>query len=71
KTATSINNNMINAVQNYNGDIHNNWMDVRNDFLQQVARNRYNGSVSRGYTNAIILKRKNGCHVQPTEPLTR
>ena len=71
KTTTSINNDMINAVQNYNGDIHNNWMDVRNDFLQQVARNRYNGSVSRGYTNAIILKRKNGCHVQPTEPLTR
>ena len=62
---------MINAVKNYQGDIHNKWMDRRDEFLQAVAQKRYNGSVSKGYKNAIELKRKNGCHVQPDEPLYR
>lgn len=62
---------MINAVKNYQGDIHNKWMDRRDEFLQAVAQKRYNGSVSKGYKNAIELKRKNGCHVQPQEPLYR
>ena len=69
--SNSITPEMISAVQNYNGDIHNRWLDKRDEFLQKVARERYNGSVSRGYTNAIILKRKNGCHVRPVEVLTR
>lgn len=71
KRTDSINNEMITAVQNYNGDIHNRWLDVRNEFLQKVARERYNGSVSRGYKNAIRLKRNNGCHVRPAQMLTR
>lgn len=62
---------MIHAVNNYTGDIHNNWMDKRDAFLQQVAQRVYNGSVSNGYANAIELKRKNGCHVRPAEPLYR
>ena len=59
----------------YRGDftqeIHNNWLDKRDAFLQNVARQRYNGSVSRGYKNAIEIKRKNGCHVVPQQPLQR
>jgi hypothetical protein len=62
---------MINAVKRYHGDIHNDWMNVRDAFLQEVARKRYGGSVSRGYKNAIELKRKNGCHVRPEQPLYR
>ena len=62
---------MINAVNNYPGDIHNDWMNVRDSFLQDVARRRYGGSVSRGYKNSIELKRKNGCHVHPQQPLYR
>ena len=62
---------MIRAVNNYNGDIHNDWMNRRDAFLQKVARERYNGSVSRGYKNAIEIKRKNGCHVVPQQPLQR
>ena len=68
---TPVDEEMIKAVNNYNGDIHNDWMDYRDAFLQDVARRRYKGSVSNGYKNAIELKRKNGCHVQPTEPLYR
>ena len=70
-SGTTIDNNVVNAVKQYNGDIHNKWMDKRNAFLQNVAQKRYHGSVSRGYANAIELKRKNGCHVIPAEPLYR
>lgn len=62
---------MITAVNNYNGDIHNRWMDKRDAFLQDVSRRRYQGRLNRGYKNAIELKRKNGCHVYPDEPLYR
>lgn len=63
---------MIMAVQNYPGDIHNDWMDKRNIFLQEIARKRYgDSSVGRAYTNSIIIQRKNGCHVRPTEPIYR
>lgn len=73
KKTLSINNEMIRAVNNYNGDIHNDWMDYRDQWLQESARKRYGGSVSRGYKNGITLKRKNGCHVRPapSEVLTR
>lgn len=64
---------MVIAVKRYNGDIHNQWINERNIFLQQVADNRYHGAqnIKRGYKNAIELKRKNGCHVQPFEPIYR
>ncbi|MBR6009913.1 MAG: hypothetical protein IKP35_00640 [Alphaproteobacteria bacterium] len=71
KSTKSVDEEMINAVKNYPGDIHNKWMDRRDTFLQAVAQKRYNGSVSRGYKNAIEIKRKNGCHVEPTEPIYR
>lgn len=68
---SAVDDEMINAVKNYNGDIHNDWMNLRDNFLQEVAQKRYNGSVSRGYKNAIEIKRKNGCHVRPQKPLYR
>lgn len=71
KKSPKVDNEMINAVKNYRGDIHNDWLNVRDEFLQRVARERYNGSVSRGYKNGIELKRKNGCHVRPAKPLYR
>ena len=71
KKSSSVDDEMINAVKNYNGDIHNDWMDVRDKFLQDVAHKSYKGSVSKGYKNAIELKRKNGCHVRPKNPIYR
>ncbi|MBO7053648.1 MAG: hypothetical protein J6W27_04410 [Alphaproteobacteria bacterium] len=68
---SAVDDEMVNAVKTYSGDIHNKWMDKRDAFLQDVAQRRYNGRTSQGYANAIELKRKNGCHVQPTEPLYR
>ena len=70
-TSGIVDDNMVRAVNNYSGDIHNNWMNKRDVFLQAVARKRYQGSISNGYSNAIELKRKNGCHVRPTETISR
>ena len=63
--------NVANAVANYNGDIHNRWLDVRKQFLVQVAAQKYNNSVLNGWMRAIKLKRENGCHVIPKYPLYR
>jgi hypothetical protein len=62
---------VVSAVENYSGDIHNDWLDVRQKFLVDVAERRYNNSVLKGWMNAIKLKRENGCHTVPAEPLYR
>lgn len=64
-----IDDNLVNAVKNYNGDIHNRWLDNRDVFLQKVAEKKYHGSVARGYKNAITIKRNNGCHTCPKQTL--
>ena len=69
--STPVDNEVVKAINNYQGDIYNDWINYREAFLMDVARRRYNGSVSNGFRNAIELKRKNGCHVRPTEPLYR
>ena len=74
KKTSSVDNEMIKAVNNYKGDIHNDWMNVRETFLMKVAYNylqKYGTDIRRGYQNSIELKRKNGCHVKPIEPLYR
>ena len=63
--------NVVAAVQNYNGDIHQSWLDVRKQFLVQVAARKYNNRVLNGWMRAIRLKRENGCHVIPVTPLYR
>ena len=70
---SAVDDEMVDAVKKYNGDIHNNWMDVRDEFLQSIAAKRYQGnpSIHKSYKNAIEIKRKNGCHVRPAEPLYR
>ena len=70
---SAVDDEMVDAVKRYNGDIHNDWLDVRDEFLQGVAAKRYQGNpnIHKSYKNAIEIKRKNGCHVRPDEPLYR
>lgn len=71
---SSVDNEMIKAVNNYNGDIHNDWMKAREKFLMNVADQylrKHGSDIRQGYRNSIDLKRKNGCHVYPDEPLYR
>ena len=62
--------NVVAAVQNYNGDIHNRWLDFRQDFLVKIS-GKYNPNVLTAWMRGIKLKRENGCHVVPSEPLYR
>ena len=66
-----IDNDVVAAVERYSGDIHNDWLDVRQKFLIDVAERKYQNSVLKGWMNAVKLKRENGCHVVPNEPLYR
>ena len=69
KRAAPVDDELVNAVKNYNGDIHNKWMDLRQTQLRKVAARRYNNKIT--YDHAIEIKRKNGCHVRPQKPLYR
>ena len=66
-----IDDDVVRAAENYTGDIHNDWLDVRQKFLIDVAERKYQNRVLKGWMNAIQLKRENGCHVIPTDPLYR
>ena len=66
-----IDNEVVAAVEKYQGDIHNDWLNVRQKFLVEVAERKYQNSVLKGWMNAIKLKRENGCHVIPSDPLYR
>lgn len=67
----AIDDDVIMAIARYDGDIHNDWLDTRQKFLTDIAAKRYQNSVLRGWMNGIRLKRNNGCHVIPSEPLYR
>ena len=62
---------VVRAAENYPGDIHNDWLDVRQKFLIEVAERKYQNRVLKGWMNGIQLKRENGCHVIPADPLYR
>ena len=63
--------NVANAVRNYNGDIHGAWLDVYQNFLVQASKNYSDPRVLTAWMRGIKLKRENGCHVIPAEPLFR
>lgn len=69
KKASAVDDEMVMAVNNYNGDIHNRWMDLRKRQLEKVAAHTYHNNIS--YNHAVEIKRKNGCHVKPQNPLYR
>ena len=63
--------NVVNAVRNYNGDIHSAWLDAYQAFLVKVSKNYSDPRVLTSWMRGIKLKRENGCHVVPAEPLYR
>ena len=67
--SSAVDEELINAVKNYQGDIHNDWINLRDKYLEKVARNRYDNKIT--YKHAIEIKRKNGCHIRPEKPLYR
>ena len=77
RKVTAVDDQMIDAVKNYKGDIHNRWIDLCDTLLQKAAKNTYGSdpktykAVAQSYKQVIELKRKNGCHTRPAEPQMR
>ncbi|MDE6477999.1 MAG: hypothetical protein K2L94_01995, partial [Alphaproteobacteria bacterium] len=62
---------LIAAAENYDGDLHNDFLDVLQDFYVQVSKRGNNKKFLKGWMNGIQLFRENGCHVEPQQPLYR
>lgn len=71
KKKKKITSEVIAAAENYNGDIHNDFLDYQQDFYKRIAKKGKNKRYLKGWMNRIRLMRENGCHTQTTSPLTR
>ncbi len=71
-TRDSVDDELINAVKNYPGDIHNAYWDTMQQFYINITERKPSQKVFlKGWMNGVKHFRDNGCHVQPQTPLTR
>lgn len=74
-TSTPVDDTLIEAVKNYKGDIHNDWLNYHAIILDRLAE-AYKAAgtytqVKTSWQKGVVLTRKNGCHVCPHEPQLR
>ena len=62
---------IIAAVENYPGDLHNDYVDALQEYYVTVSQNNNNQKFLKGWMNRVKLTRENSCHYQTTEPLKR
>ncbi len=63
---------LIRAVENYNGDIHQAYWDTMQNFYVDITVRKPQKKVFlKGWMNGVKHFRENGCHVVPVTPLTR
>ncbi len=63
---------LISAAENFNGDLHDAYWDTMQNFYVGITeRNPKRRVFLKGWMNGVKLMRENGCHVEPTQPLTR
>lgn len=67
-----VDDNLIRTAENYSGDIHNAYWDTMQQFYIGLAEKNPKYKVFlNGWMNGVRLFRENGCHVVPSQPLTR
>ncbi len=59
------------AAENYNGDIHNDFLDDQQQFYIEISKRGNNKKYLKGWMNRVKLMRENGCHTPTTHPITR
>ena len=70
--AYQIDDEMVGAARNYNGNIAKDWIDkVREPFLHKIEQAYAEQGSKINYAYSIKLQRENGCHICPTYPLHR
>ena len=62
---------IVTAAENYNGDLHNDFMDEQQRFFIEVSKRGNNRVFLKGWMNRVALGRENGCHTPTTEPIYR
>lgn len=63
---------MVTAAMNYNGDLHQKyWDQMQQYYINITERNPSQKVFLKGWMNGVKLMRENGCHVEPSQPLTR
>lgn len=62
---------LIAAAENYQGDLHNDFLNVLRDHYVAVSKRGENSRFLKGWMEGVRLFRENGCLVEPATPLYR
>jgi len=72
KETGNVDNTLIQAAENFNGDLHDAYWDTMQQFYINITERKPERKVFlKGWMNGVKLMRENGCHVEPLQPLTR
>lgn len=66
-----IDSSVVNAATNYQGDIHNDFLDQQQQFYIDISKRGNNKKFLKGWMNRVKLMRENGCHTPTTDSITR
>lgn len=62
---------IVQAVENYQGDLHNDYLDAHQQYLIKCAERPGQKVFLKGWMNRVKLIRENGCHYPTTNPIYR
>ncbi len=62
---------IVAAAENYNGDLHNDYLDNLQQHFIDVSKRNNNQKFLKGWMHRVQLTRENGCHTQTTDPISR
>lgn len=62
---------VVAAAENYNGDLHNDFLDAQQQLYTEISKQGNNKIFLKGWMRSIQLRRENGCHSPTPTPILR
>ena len=62
---------IVAAAENYNGDLHNDYLDNLQQHFIDVSKRNNNQKFLKDWMHRVQLTRENGCHTETTDPISR
>ncbi len=62
---------IVMATENYNGDLHNDYLDAMQQYFEKCAQKPGQSVFLGGWMNRVKLTRENSCHYPTTDPIFR
>ena len=62
---------IVMATENYNGDLHNDYLDAMQQYFIKCAQKPDQSVFLGGWMNRVKLTRENSCHYPTTDPITQ